>query len=114
MRVRRRDEGEGGEAVEEDGDRGRREEGGGRKRKRTGDTGGPMWKEEKVRAAGIARASRAHREARDHGAVPTLPVALYLDPLSWMSRPGQAAVSVRSAEYRAPSTSYLLGPPPTS
>lgn len=25
-----------------------------------------------------------------------------------MSRPGQAAVPVRSAEYRAPSTSYLL------
>lgn len=61
---------------------GQREEGGrgGRKRKRTGDTGGPMWKEEKVRAAGMSERkerARAHREARDHGAVPTLPLPRY-------------------------------------
>lgn len=59
---------------------GQREEGGGRKRERTGDTGGPMWKEEKVRAAGMSERkerARAHREARDHGAVPTLPLPRY-------------------------------------
>lgn len=109
MRVRRRDEGEGREAVEEDGTEGGGGGRGGRKRKRTGDTQVARCGKKRRCGQRVCQEGRSERGHHEHigkrGITePYLPYLYLLDIMDVTARAG-SGITVRSAECRAPSTS---------